>query len=165
MSERWLHIRRDPRPVRGYYFAVNPFDSPPSATLGGSRRGSRGRVGRRTLEGVSTRRAGYRAKKWPTAGKARGELDVDETPGAGIHPRESRSPVVSASSRRSPRRVLPAPRTGTARAVFGAGRRDAGRVEGRFCDPGAAVVINILFAIGRNRSPFLSRLSPCKCGR
>lgn len=160
MSERWLHIRPDPRPVRGYYFAVNPFDSPPPATLGGSRRGSRGRVGRRTLEGVSTRRAGYRAKKWPTAGKARGELDVDETPGAGDSPARKSKPRRIGFIAQVPA-TLPPPGP-EPRARFSA---PDGRADGRFCDPGAAVVINILFAIGRNRSPFLSRLSPCKCGR
>lgn len=56
------------RSVRGYYFAVNPFD--PRDWAGRDEVG----VGRWKGWRVSTQRAVYRAKKWPMAGKARGEV-------------------------------------------------------------------------------------------
>lgn len=146
MSERWLHTR----PGRSrLLFRGESVRFPPTGRIATGK-------GRRMVEGVvSTQRAVYRAKKWPMAGKPRGEFDVDKTPPDS--PRESQS-----SSPRLPIAQAPGPLAPEPRAVFGDVRGKEGR---RFCDPGAAVVINILFAVGRNRSPFLSRLSPCKSTR
>lgn len=125
MSERWLHVR--PGRVRGYYFAVNPFDSPRDWADRGEERDD-GMVegewwGVHSACGVSSE------KMADGTGKARGGFD-------GLIKRIHRAKVKARRSGRSIAQAPWLPCSGIARAVFGDGR---GKGERRFCDPGAAV--------------------------